>query len=170
VLPKFLRRTKPRVFLGVIAVAPRTDLKRHLEQEGLLEPESLDDALLRHLTEIISLPPADQVEDPLPTDLVLDVLIPRFQSGEIVDVGLGDVGFTLLWRPRITVVSRLYSLKTNETKATFSISEQMRWGEFLGRLFTWRSLFRSGPFERRDMEYLLYQACAKLLVKLQKAL
>ena len=75
-LPKFLRRTKPRVFLGVIAVVPRTDLKRHLEQEGLLEHESLDSALRRHLTEIISLPPADRVEGPLPTDLVLDVLIP----------------------------------------------------------------------------------------------
>ena len=51
-LRRFLRKEKPRVFLGVLAVVQRTDLKRHLEEEGILESESLDGALRRSLVEI----------------------------------------------------------------------------------------------------------------------
>jgi hypothetical protein len=170
VLRRFLRREKPRVFLGVLAVAQRADLKRHLEQEGILENESLDDALRRSLIEIFSLPPAQYVESPLPTDLVLDVLIPQFQSGEILDVGFGDAELTLFWRPKITVTSRVYSLKTKETKATFSVTERMKWTQCFGRLFTWRGFFRFQPFVRADMERLLCQACVKLLANVQKAI
>ncbi|WP_153067390.1 hypothetical protein [Steroidobacter cummioxidans] len=169
-LSRLLRREKPRVFLGTLAVVPRTDLKRHLEQEGIIENESLDEALRRNLIEIFSLPLAQHVDAPLKSDLVLDVLIARFQSGEILDVGLGDAELTIFWRPKITVASRLYSLQTRKTKATFSVTEKMKWMQFMGRLFTWRGLFRSQPFVRADMEYLLCQACVKLLARMQKAL
>jgi hypothetical protein len=170
VLRRFLKREKPRVFLGDLAVAQRTDLKRHLEQEGILENENLDDALRRSLVEIFSLPSSQHVESPLPTDLVLDVQIPRFQSGEMLDVGLGDAELTIFWRPKITVTSRLYSLTTKETKATFSVTEKMKWRQFLRRLFTWRGLFRFQPFVRADMERLLCQACVKLLADMQRAI
>lgn len=168
-LERLLRRQKPRVFLGAIAVADRTDVKRHLEQEGDFENEPLDGALRRSLVEIFSLPPADCVDKPLATDLVLDVWIPKYQSGEFVDVYLGGAGVTLFWRPRVTVASRLSSLVTKRTKATFSVTERMKWRQFLGRLFSWRGLFRTQPFVREDMEYLLCQACLKLLARMQKA-
>jgi hypothetical protein len=158
------------VFLGAIAVADRTDLKRHLEQEGVFEDEPLDSALRRALTEIFSLPPADSVEDPLSTDLVLDVWIPKYQSGEVLDVYLGDAGISLWWRPKVTVSSRLSSLLTKQTKVTFSVTERMKWKHFLARVFSWRGFFLSQPFVRQDMEQLLCQACATLLTKMQKAL
>lgn len=168
-LERWWRRQKPRVFLGAIAVAERTDLKRHLEQQELSESEPLDQALQRTLAEIFALPSAASVEDPLSSDLALDVWIPKFQSGEMVDIDLLDTNIILLWRPKVTVSSRLYSMATNKTRATFKVTEKMKWSHFLGRIFSWRALFRYQPFVRQDLELLLFQACARLLVKLQKA-
>jgi hypothetical protein len=169
VFDRLFKRQKPRVFLGAIAVADRTDLKRHLEQEIVVEDESLDSALRRTLAEIFSLPRANGVEDPLSTDLVLDIWIPKYQSGGRVDMNLGDAGITLLWRPKVTVSSRLYWLANKKTKAIFSVTEKMKWRPFLARTFSWRGLFGSPPFAPEDMEYLLCLACAKLLTKVQRA-
>lgn len=169
-LEGWFRKRKPRVFLGAIGVADRTDLKRHLEQEGVAEGEPLDSTLRLALTEIFSLPPADSVADPLSTDLVLDVWIPKYQFGEVMDVGLGDGGIILLWRPKVTVSSRLSSLVTKRTKVVISVTEKMKWNQFLSRIFSWRGFFGSRPFQRQDMEQLLYQACVTLLRKMRKAL
>ena len=166
-LERFFRKQKPRVFLGTVAVTDRTDLKRHLEGNDF-SGLPLDATLRRALAEILTLPPANCVEKPLPTDLVLDVWIPKYQSGEVVDIDLGEVGIALLWRPKVTVASRLSSLVTKRTKANFSITEKMKWGQYLGRVFSWRSLSRSQPFVREDMEYLLCQACLKLATRMQK--
>lgn len=166
---RWWRKHKPRVFLGAISVYERTDLKRHLEQEGLGESEPLDEALHRTLTEIFSLSPAASVEDPSSTDLALDVWIPKFQSGEMVYVDLFDTSITLLWRPKVTVSSRLYFMTTRKTKATFQVTEKMQWRHFLGRVFSWRGLFGWQPFARQDLELLLFQACARLVTKMQKS-
>jgi hypothetical protein len=168
---RIFKKEKPRVFLGVLAVAPRTDLKRHLDEKGVFEDANLDTALRQSLTEIFSLAPVQSVSSPLATDLVLDVVIPKFQSGDAWDVSLEEIGFPIFWRPKVTVASRLYSLTTQKTKATFSVTEKMKWGQYLSRIVSWRVFFRFRPvFDRKDIEYLLYQACGKLLVKMQKAI
>lgn len=165
----FRNKPRPRVFLGAISVHQRTDLKRHLEQEGHGESESLDEALRRTLMEIFSLPPAASVEDPSATDLVLDVWIPNFQSGEVVNMDIGEGFIPLLWRPKVTVSSSLYSMVTRKPKASFVVTEKMQWRRFLGRIFSWR-VFSSQIFERADLELLLFQACAKLVTKMKKVL
>ena len=167
-LGRLFRRKKPRVFLGTIAVSARTDLKRHLEQDAAFEGAPLQGELHRSLTQIFSLPPAQSVADPLPTDLVVDVWISKFQLGEMLDVDLVDAGVTLFWRPKVSVSSRLYSLTTRKTKATFLVTEKMKWLQFFGRMFSWRGFFQGQPFLPADMEYLLCQACARLLAKMQK--
>jgi len=167
----FARKEKPRVFLGVLAVAPRTDWKRHFDEVGLLEDASLDTALRDGLTEIFSLPPVPAAPPFRATDLVLDVVIPKYQSGDAWDVSLGHMGFPVFWRPKVTVACRLYSVTTRKTKAIFSVTEKMTWAQYLSRIFTWRAYFRFRPvFDRKDMDYLLYQACGKLLEKMQKAI
>ena len=167
---KLLKREKPRVFLGVLAVAPRSDIKRHLDQWGMFKNEDLDSSLRQNLKEIFSLPSAQSVEDPKKTDLVLDVVVPKFQSGDAWDLSLGEIGIPLMWRPKITISSRLYYLNTEKTKETFSVTEKMKFSHYVGRLFTLRGIFRFRPvFDSRDMEYLLYLACHKLLLKMQKA-
>lgn len=170
-LRRFFKKEKPRVFLGVLAVAPRTDVKRHLDEKGVFEDADLDSTLRQSLVEIFSLAPVQTVTSPLPTDFVLDVVIPKFQSGDVWDVSLGEIAFPIFWRPKVTVASRLYSLTTQKTKATFSVTEKMKWGHYLGRIISWRAFFRFRPvFDRKDIEFLLYQACDKLLVKMLKVI
>lgn len=168
-LDRFLRREKPRVFLGTLAVVPRTDIKRHIDQWGMLNDSNLDIPLHVTLQEIFALPPASKVTLPTSTDLALDVLIPSFQSGDYWEVSLGEIGIPIFWRPKIIVAARLYSLKSKKTKRTFTVTQKMPWGEFVGRLFTWRAVFRLRPtFDAEDMNRLLYFACHSLLDKLRK--
>ena len=168
---KILKGEKPRVYLGALAVAPRTDIKRHMEQWGDFQSEDLDDSLKASLGEIFSLPSANNVEDPKNSDLGLDVVVPKFQSGDAWDLSLGEWGIPLFWRPKVMVTSRLFYLKSKKTKATFSITQKMKWGEYIRRLFTWRAFLRFSPvFNKGDMDYLLYQACHKILIKMQKAI
>lgn len=170
-LGRLLQKEKPRVFLGTLAVTSRTDLKRHLDEYGLFEDANLESALRESIREIFPLPSAQGVESPLATDLVLDVIIPKFQSGDAWDASLGDIAFPIFWRPKITVASRLYYLKTKETKATFAATEKMGWGQYFGRIFTWRAFLRFKPvFDRNDIEHLLYRACEKLLAKMKKSI
>jgi len=171
VFSKFLKREKPRVYLGVLAVAPRSDIKRHLDQWGMFKNEDLDSNLRQSLKEIFSLPSAQNVDEPRHTDLVLDVVVPEFQSGDAWDLSLGDIGVPLMWRPKITISSRLYFLNTEKTKETFSVTEKMKFGQYIGRLFTWRAMLRFRPvFDSKDLEYLLYLACQRLIIKMQKAI
>lgn len=168
-LNKIINTEKPRVFLGTLAVAPRSDIKRHLDQWGMFKSEDLDSSLRQNLKEIFSLPSADEVVEPKSNDLVLDVVVPMFQSGDAWDLSFGEIVIPLMWRPKLTVSSRLYYLKSEKTKATFSVTEKMRFGQYISRLFTWRAILRFRPvFDSKDMEYLLYQACQKLLMKMQK--
>lgn len=165
---RLFRNRKPRVFLGAIGVADRTDLKRHLEQEGNSANEPLDSALHRALTEIFTLQPADEVEDPQSSDLVLDVWIPKYQSGEMLHGYFFDASILLFWRPKVTVSARLSSLVTKQPKRIFSVTEKMRWKQFLGRIL-W-AIGGAQPIVRQDMDHLLCQACVTLLTKIKKAL
>jgi hypothetical protein len=158
----------------MLVVVPRAGIKPHFDQWGTFQREELETPLRTTLQEIFSLPPASEVRDPLPTDLGLDVFIPSFQSGDFLNVSLGDIGIPVfwifLWRPKVTVTCRLYSLQTRQTKATYSVTKKMRWRDYVRRLFTVQALFRFRPlFSADDLNYLLGLACHSLLHKLTKA-
>ena len=165
----FQKKEKPRVFLGTLTVLPRSDIKRHLENWGVLNDDDMDAGLKKNLKEIFTLPLAKEVENPATNDLVVDVVIPKFQSGELWDLTLDGVGIPLFWRPKVTVSSRLYYLKTKKTKSTFSVTEKMGFGHYFGLLFSFSRIFRP-KINSSDMEVLLYQACHKLLLKMQKSI
>lgn len=168
-LKKFFRREKPRVYLGVLAVATRSDFKRNFDQWGMFRTEDLDMAMRQSLSEIFSLPSVQDIDEPKDSDIGLDVVIPKFQSGDAWNLSLGDFGIPLLWRPKVTISSRFYYVKSEKTKEIFSITEKMRWGQYFRRLLTWRAFLRLRPvFDGKDMEYLLYKAFHKLLLKMQK--
>lgn len=168
---KHLKKEKPRIYLGSLAVAPRTDLKKQTDQWGMFKQEDLDSSLRQNLKDIFSLPLASDISNPRDNDLVLDIVIPKFQSGDALDLSLGDIGIPLIWRPKLTLSSRLYSLKSEKTIATFSVTEKMRLGQYLSRFLTWRAFLHFRPlFDSKDMEYLLYQACHRLLLKMRKTI
>ena len=79
------------------------------------------------------------------------------------------IGLPVFWRPKVMVACRLYYLKSQKTKSTFSVTQKMPWGELGSRQLTWRAIFRfRPPFDAEDMNRLLYIACQSLLVKLRK--
>jgi len=86
VLEKILKREKPRVYLGTLAIAPRSDIKRHFDEWGMFKKEDLDSDLRKSLSEILSLPLAKNVTDPKSNDLVIDVVVPKLQSGDALDL------------------------------------------------------------------------------------
>lgn len=171
-----LRRIFPKyrgakLYLGVVAVMPRTDIKRYFDEWGILDRADLDTELRASLNQALDLPSASDITNPTDSDIGIDILVPRFQSGDALSVDLGEIGFPLMWRPKVEVASRLYSLKTGRTLDTFSSSAKLRWRPYFLRLFSWRYLFGLRPmFDASDMELLLYQACYQLLTKMRKAL
>lgn len=164
---KIFRREKPRVYLGALVVAPRTDFKRHFE----LETEDVERGIRQSLTEIFTLPSAQHVKEPSSTDLGLDVIVTKFQLGFCDQVSLGDFWLLLFWRPSVTVSSRLFLLKSERTKATLTVTEKMKWHLYVKHLFAWHGLFPSrAQIYRRNMDILLYQACQKILQKMSKSI
>jgi len=168
----FEKREKPRVFLGALIVVPRAGIKQ-IDQWGIFQGEELETPLQTSLQEIFSLPPASEVHNPLPSDLGLDVFVPSFQSGDACGFSLGDIGIPVfwlfLWRPKVTVTCRLYSLQSQESKYVYSVTQKMPWREYVSRLLTLRALFRFRPiFSAEDLNRLLGLACHSLLNKLTK--
>mgnify|MGYP000046386182 CR=1 FL=1 len=165
-----LKKEKPRVFLGTLSVVPRTDFKK-IDEWGVFHKEDIDSEFRQTLEEIFSLPLAAEVEKPLKTDLVLDVIISQFQSGDAWGIDVGIIEFPIFWRPKVEVKSRLYSLKSKKTKKVFSATEKIKWSKFFNRILSWRGLLRFRPvFDKSDMNYLLYKACHRLLLEMKKSL
>jgi hypothetical protein len=169
VFKRFIKRTKANLYLGNLAVAPRSDFKRNLDEWALFGKEDLDSSIRQELENIFELPLASSISDPQKTDLGLDVVIPKFQSGDILDVSLGEIGFPLIWRPKIEVGARIYSLESGKTIHTATVTAKLGWKAYLSRLFSWRAFFRFKPmFDSSDMNILLQKACMELISKLRK--
>lgn len=160
-----------KLYLGVVSVVPRKDIKRYLDQLGIIENSDLDTDLRARLLELFQLPSASEVVEPTGRDVGLDLLIPTFQSGDAWSVNLGDIGFPLIWRPKVEIASRLFRLDSGKTLDTFSVTAKLSWRQYLARMFTFRSLFRFKPmFDSSDMQELLDLACYDLISKMRKAL
>ena len=158
---------KPRVFLGTVAVVPRSDFKRHFEDLdwrwwSRAEETPSDGGLQELLREIFALPTTDSAGSVQESDLALDVFVAGHSAGGIID--LSDVFLPLIWRPRLDLRARLYALSSGETVETFSVTERPRLREFLSRFGI---LFGYGRlFGEREMEVLMNRASLKLLEKI----
>lgn len=164
---KFFRKEKPRVFLGTLAVVPRSDFKRQIENWTFYGSADLDRELYNKLANIFELPPAAEVGTPLKSDLVADLIISEYQIGDALTASVGEISFPLFWRPKIEIKARLSRMDTMRTVATFSVTEKCRWRDFLSRILSFRYIFRWRPlFDADDMDVLLNNACVKILKKM----
>ena len=101
--------------------------------------------------------------------MAVDIMIPDYQGGDYWDGDLGLFPLLLMWRPRVKVAARLYSIKTMKTLKTFSVTEKMALSYYFGRVFSWRGIARFKPlFDTEDLDYLLSLASYKLLRQMQK--
>lgn len=166
-LKNIFRREKPRVYLGALAVVPRTGIKKTFDSwnlTGFIEP---DGKLKQNLIEVFCLPLSSSISEPLESDLVIDVFISEFQLGTAL---LTDVPLPIFWRPKIILVSRLYHFKSGETKNIISVTEKMPWVEFARRLLTIQGLIQLKPlFNSDDLDRLLYVASGKVMAKIKKS-
>ena len=162
------KKEKPRVFLGSLSVVPRTSIKK-IDKWAFYKEENIDSELRKILEEIFSLPPVSEAIDPLKTDLVLDIVIPKYQLGfgGIADIGL--IEFPLFWRPKVQVKARLYNLQSKKTKHVFSSTTVISGWKFFNGVFSFRNLFGFHPaFTKTDMNYLLYNTCSNILQQIQQ--
>jgi hypothetical protein len=174
VLSRLFKKEPPRIFLGTLAVVPRSDFNSAIEQWTTFNrnTEDFDEGLRRSLEEIFTFPLARDVSDPKPSDLVIDVVVPDFQGGEfMLDELALVIPFVAMWRPRVRVASRLYYLKSQKTKKKFLVTQKMGIGEYLGRAFSWRGFFRFKPlFDSKDLDHLTSVACYELLQRVKNAI
>jgi hypothetical protein len=170
VFKRIFKKEKPRLWLGTVAVAPRNDLGRHLDEWSIFGRSDLDSSIRKTLENIFDLPSATNAEKPDSNDYALDIVVPKFQSGDAWGVSLGDIGFPLVWRPKLEIGSRLINLETGKTVYTATVKVKLTWRKYFARLFTLRGIIRFKPlFDSNDINQLLHEACIKLLHKLRKA-
>lgn len=183
-LKGLFRKDKPRIYLGTLAVVPRSDFKRHFEEVswrrildffGSSKTEDLDTELHTALADLFALPPVASREQPKDSDLALDVVIPKFQGGEFlpVDVGQAVIPFIpFMWRPKVTVAARLVHIDSGQTRAAYVLTQKLEWMAYFKRIlsledFFWESRGES-LFTANDTRRLFYMACIRVLEKLRK--
>lgn len=167
----YLRKEKPNIYLGDLAIAPHNTLEKDYKQWHRIAKIDPESDLHQSLVELFSLPPVQEVESPGHNDLVLDVLVPKLQARQAMELDIGNLAIPLFSRPTVSINTRFYNLKTGETRASFIITQRMSWFKYIERIFSIRTLFTLHPvFDQEDMEYLLYQGCLKLLFKIDKRL
>ena len=76
-LDRFLKKHKPRVFLGKLSVAPRTDIKQHLEDWSWQPQENLGIHLQSSLENIFTLPMASDAKNITKQDIAVDVIVQK---------------------------------------------------------------------------------------------
>lgn len=166
-LSRLFRKEKPRIFLGILAVAPRSDFKQLIEDWDTLGQVDFDDQLRRELREIFTFRSLDDREEARKTDLALDIIVSDYRRGGAI-VLERPFEFFWLWRPAITMSARLYDPCTGKSRRTFVVKERMP----LGRWFRHRfgGIFDLGPtYDAEDLKDLLHQTSVKLLTQLKKA-
>ena len=153
------------------AVLPRTDVKRHFE-DVFTGSEDHSAELNTSLARLFTLPQLASREDPLATDLVLDVLITHHQVGGIAFIELNWWPIPFGWRLKLTVTGRVSNVDTNQPLNTYVIKQKQPWSEFLTNqvkpYYDLKSTFSQPPFDSEILNQLLYRACVKLLTRVTR--
>ena len=172
-IKRLLFGRKPRVFLGVTAVLPRTDVKRHFEEIVAGSVVELDTSLQSALTHLFSAPPLTARNDPLDDDRVLDVIVTHHQAGGAELIPFDDYAIPLAWRPQVTVTARLSDVETNAPINTYVVTQRQPWMPFIesqARLPDFEELLWGPVFDNKIVTRLLYRACKKVLTLVKKDL
>ena len=162
-------RTRPRVFLGTLAVIPREDPKWVLEDMFGDPGSEIEGALHGELEEIFALAPASSADPVLKTDLCVDVYIPGYHTGMAEAFELPGFTIPLLWRPKVELKARLYRLHDRKLVKSFTVRERPTYRECFAAAFSLRAIFSFGPpADDGNMASLLNRASLRLLRKIAK--
>ncbi|WP_428241162.1 hypothetical protein [Gynuella sp.] len=164
------KKEKARVYLDKLMVIPKQDYMKS-DEWGFIGKEDLEGGIREKLTELFSLPHISSRTDAKKTDLGLEVAVVNFQGGEFDGISLGSLGAVpIFWRPKVSVVSRLFNIESGKTIKTAKYCAKMPWNQYLRGVFSLRGFIRYKPiFGIEDIEQLLYFACHQVLSKLIRA-
>jgi hypothetical protein len=167
-LSKFLIKDKPTLYIGEISVVPRKDLRRHIDQLGFFKRENIESGIQQSLLNLFSFPSIEERNTYNKKDMALDVIVSKHQLGECL-IPDGDIFIPIFWRPQVQIISRIYNISSGETQTFITITEKMKWCDFIKKLFAYQFSFKMNPaFNQKDMDILLYRGCLKILKKIKK--
>ena len=153
------------VFLGDIAVAPRSGIKRYFEV-GWTE-EQTDEALRSWIAELLEMPIYRNGE--LTNKVyVLDIFVTHYQCG--TDVGIwSNPMLPIFWRPSVTIAAKLRMADRN-VLGTCRVTKSMSWWQTIRNIVNPTKWFilRSVASEN-DMKTVLAQGLVQVLDALRKA-
>lgn len=162
------KKEKSKLFMGAIAVVPRSEFMK-VDEWGLFKGESLEDSVKVKLENLFSLPHIPESNSVNDQDLALDIIVSKIQGGEFTSLQTTPIDVPIFWRPKIQIKARLFYINSKKTKSTFEVSRKMPWGTYLNRVFSLRGIIRFKPlFEPVDLEPIMYSACEQLIKKLAK--
>ena len=153
---KFLKKKREKfpLYLGDLAVVPRTDIQRFLEFDWNGTETDLE--LKEWISDALSLPLHLDTNLPTGDYLVIDVMISEYRTGGSGTVGVGVGDIPLFWRPYVKLHVRLKQGSKKGVLGDFVIKKQMPWREYLGKVLSLRSILNwGGVFTDRDLKYLV---------------
>lgn len=164
---KFLKKPKPRVFLGSLSIIQKKDFEEAIAW-GLLQRVDIEGELKGRLENLISLPSRHSQDQLHKEDLGLDIAINNYNSGGFAPLlDMGVLATPWCCRPKLEIAFRLYRLDDDKTVKVLYEKETMAWREYFSRTNSLNALFRYKPlFNTDDMEILFCKACLRALSKL----
>ena len=165
-----LRISKPpRLFLGHADVLPTTDIAAQFEFSPFSRP--IDDTELRgYLREWLDLPNIPKLVAADSSDFVIDVYVSRYRLGQALWGSIGDLPIGILWRPKVEISCRLYSLGSHKVISNYVIRQHMSWIPFLRRTLSFRHWWSGAISSAEDIQILLGQALLRLMKQVRATL
>lgn len=148
------KRSSLPLYLGDLAVVPRSDLRRFFEPDWEGEEEDL--SLKTWISEALELPLYSESVETKQEFLILDVIVGEYRRGAGDSIEFGEAFFPLFWRPYVKMHIRIRSEKGKKVLGDRVVKRKMHLGEYLDKAFSWRSVFfGAANFEESDMHYLV---------------
>ena len=161
-------KLKPRVYLNSIRVESRAEPEL-LDQYYSEDCAAIRDRIRARLGEFINLPHVATINHTRTSDLALDVLVPRFETG----IWAFDTRYRLFhfdpgWQPWLELQARLCRVVSGETISQTSVTAKLSREVDAGRARSLRALLSSQPkFRPRDLDSLVAEGCLQALDRLR---
>ena len=163
----FGRKPKHRLYLGACKVLPSEKLAETWELRPIFGPS--DTELERKFGEWLDLPSLEPNQVVDENDLVADVYLKEYRSGQDLSGDIGGIPLLFFWRPRAEVAAIISSAQTSKIVAKESATYKLPWGMFIRLALTPRALFLGvAAAGSQQTDFLIGNALISLFSKLRE--
>lgn len=134
----FFRSSQPKIYLGNVCAIPRKDFLRNFEG-GFFGGEKWPANLLEELRALLAYPSISELITADGSELAVDVAIESYsRGGWAYYSGGGLLSIPLLWRPKIQLMAKLYSVKTGKQRQVIRVVQRSSWGNYSSAISNWK--------------------------------